>query len=234
MEIELINVTKRYRKKTAVDKVSLTLTPGITALLGANGSGKTTLIRMITTVLKPDGGSIFYNGRDTEKEGDELRAVLGYLPQNFGYYRDFSAYDFMMYIAALKGINGKAAKPKVHALLDFAGLADVKGKKIKTFSGGMVQRLGIAQALINDPDVLVLDEPTSGLDPRERIRFRRLLESISSNKIILYSTHIVSDVQSIANRVLLMENGKIAEDTTVDHVNEICRKYFGEDSEIHD
>lgn len=234
MEISVANITKKFKKKTAVDDVSLVITPGITALLGVNGSGKTTLMRMITTVLKPDSGAVFFNGSDIIRDGDEYRAVLGYLPQNFGYYREFSALDFMLYLAALKGIKGREAMPKAEALLEFAGLSDVKKKKIKTFSGGMIQRLGIAQALINDPQVLVLDEPTSGLDPKERIRFRKLLESISKDKIIIYSTHIVSDVASIADRVLLMDEGRIAEDTTADKIGEICVKYFGEDSDIND
>jgi len=234
MEISTANITKKYKNKTAVDNISLTVTPGITALLGVNGSGKTTLLRMLTTVLKPDSGTVFFNGSDICRNGDEYRAVLGYLPQNFGYYREFTALDFMLYLAALKGIKSRDALPKADKFLEFAGLSDVKKKKIKTFSGGMVQRLGIAQALINDPQVLVLDEPTSGLDPKERIRFRKLLEGISKDKIIIYSTHIVSDIASIADRVLLMDEGRIAEDTTADKISEICVKYFGEDSDIND
>ncbi len=234
MELKILNVKKKYKRKIAVNNVSLTLKPGITALLGANGSGKTTLMRIITTVLKPDAGSVFFNGSDIIKDGDDFRAVLGYLPQDFGYYREFTANDFMMYLAALKGMNGKAAKPRVDELLEFVSLSDVKSKKIKSFSGGMVQRLGIAQALLNDPQVLVLDEPTSGLDPKERIRFRKLLERIAEDKIIIYSTHIVSDVAAIAGRVLLMNDGIIAEDTAVDKIGELCIKYFGEGSDLND
>lgn len=234
MEIKLLNISKSYKKTKAVHDVSITLTPGITALLGANGSGKTTLMRIITTVLKPDTGSVYYNGSNIVKDGDDFRAVLGYLPQNFGYYKEFTALDFMLYLAALKGIDGKTALKKSEELLEFTGLSDVKKKKIKAFSGGMVQRLGIAQALLNDPAVLVLDEPTSGLDPKERIRFRKLLEKTGKDKIIIYSTHIVSDIASIADRVLLMNNGEIAEDTTADKIEELCIKYFGEGSDLND
>lgn len=229
MEIKLTDISKSYKKITAVNHVNLTLSPGITALLGANGSGKTTLLRIITTVLQPDSGTVFWNGSSILKDSDDFRAVLGYLPQNFGYYKEFTALDFMLYLAALKGIDGRTALSRAEKLLAFAGLADVKKKKIKTFSGGMVQRLGIAQALLNDPDVLVLDEPTSGLDPKERIRFRKMLEKISDDKIIIYSTHIVSDIASISNRVLLMNNGEIAEDTTPDKIDALCIKYFGEE-----
>lgn len=232
MEITLVNISKSYKNTKAVRDVNLTLTNGITALLGANGSGKTTLLRIITTVLKPDSGSVFFEGSNIIEDGDDFRAVLGYLPQNFGYYKEFTALDFMLYLSSLKGLDGKTAIQKTDELLEFTGLADVKKKKIKTFSGGMIQRLGIAQALLNDPEVLVLDEPTSGLDPKERIRFRKLLEKISKNKIIIYSTHIISDISEIANRVLLMNEGVIAEDTTVDKISDLCIKYFGEESEL--
>ncbi len=232
MEITLVNISKSYKNTKAVRDVNLTLTNGITALLGANGSGKTTLLRIITTVLKPDSGSVFFEGSNIIEDGDDFRAVLGYLPQNFGYYKEFTALDFMLYLSSLKGLDGKTAIQKTDELLEFTGLADVKKKKIKTFSGGMIQRLGIAQALLNDPEVLVLDEPTSGLDPKERIRFRKLLEKISKDKIIIYSTHIISDISEIANRVLLMNEGVIAEDTTVDKISDLCIKYFGEESEL--
>lgn len=232
MEITLVNISKSYKNTKAVRDVNLTLTNGITALLGANGSGKTTLLRIITTVLKPDSGSVFFEGSNIIEDGDDFRAVLGYLPQNFGYYKEFTALDFMLYLSSLKGLDGKTAIQKTDELLEFTGLADVKKKKIKTFSGGMIQRLGIAQALLNDPEVLVLDEPTSGLDPKERIRFRKLIEKISKDKIIIYSTHIISDISEIANRVLLMNEGVIAEDTTVDKISDLCIKYFGEESEL--
>lgn len=232
MEITLINISKSYKNTKAVRDVNLTLTNGITALLGANGSGKTTLLRIITTVLKPDCGSVFFEGSNIIEDGDDFRAVLGYLPQNFGYYKEFTALDFMLYLSSLKGLDGRTAMQKTDELLEFTGLADVKKKKIKTFSGGMIQRLGIAQALLNDPEVLVLDEPTSGLDPKERIRFRKLLEKISKDKIIIYSTHIISDISAIANRVLLMNEGVIAEDTTADKIGDLCIKYFGEGSEL--
>ena len=232
MEITLVNISKSYKNTKAVRDVNLTLTNGITALLGANGSGKTTLLRIIPTVLKPDSGSVFFEGSNIIEDGDDFRAVLGYLPQNFGYYKEFTALDFMLYLSSLKGLDGKTAIQKTDELLEFTGLADVKKKKIKTFSGGMIQRLGIAQALLNDPEVLVLDEPTSGLDPKERIRFRKLLEKISKDKIIIYSTHIISDISEIANRVLLMNEGVIAEDTTVDKISDLCIKYFGEESEL--
>lgn len=232
MEITLVNISKSYKNTKAVKDVNLTLTNGITALLGTNGSGKTTLLRIITTVLKPDSGSVFFEGNNIVEDGDDFRAVLGYLPQNFGYYKEFTALDLMLYLSSLKGLDGKTAMQKTEELLEFTGLADVKKKKIKTFSGGMIQRLGIAQALLNDPEVLVLDEPTSGLDPKERIRFRKLLEKISKNKIIIYSTHIISDISEIANRVLLMNEGVIAEDTTVDKISNLCIKYFGEGSEL--
>ena len=232
MEITLVNISMSYKNTKAVKDVNLTLTNGITALLGTNGSGKTTLLRIITTVLKPDSGSVFFEGNNIVEDGDDFRAVLGDLPQNFGYYKEFTALDFMLYLSSLKGLDGKTAMQKTEELLEFTGLADVKKKKIKTFSGGMIQRLGIAQALLNDPEVLVLDEPTSGLDPKERIRFRKLLEKISKNKIIIYSTHIISDISEIANRVLLMNEGVIAEDTTVDKISNLCIKYFGEGSEL--
>lgn len=232
MEITLVNISKSYKNTKAVKDVNLTLTNGITALLGTNGSGKTTLLRIITTVLKPDSGSVFFEGNNIVEDGDDFRAVLGYLPQNFGYYKELTTLDFMLYLSSLKGLDGKTAMQKTEELLEFTGLADVKKKKIKTFSGGMIQRLGIAQALLNDPEVLVLDEPTSGLDPKERIRFRKLLEKISKNKIIIYSTHIISDISEIANRVLLMNEGVIAEDTTVDKISNLCIKYFGEGSEL--
>lgn len=208
MELSLENVTKSFGQKTAVAGVSAVLRPGIYGLLGANGAGKTTLMRMVCDVLRPTRGRIAYNGVDVASMGEGYRALLGYLPQDFGYYSDFTAMDFMLYMAALKGVPRRQARPRCAELLHEVGLGDHAKAKIRTFSGGMKQRLGIAQAVLNDPEILVLDEPTAGLDPKERVRFRNLIAGFSRNKIVLLSTHIVSDVEYIADEVLLMKGGK--------------------------
>ena len=210
MELVIDRLSKQFQSKIAVDRVSLRLGQGVTGLLGANGAGKTTLMRLICGILKPTAGTVAFDGTDVSAE--EYRAILGYLPQDFGYYPDFSALDFLLYMAALKGLNKAQARRKSLELLDMVGLADVYRKKIKTYSGGMRQRLGIAQALLNDPKLLVLDEPTAGLDPSERARFRTMIGELGKDSIVLLSTHIVSDVEHIADRVLMMKDGQIIYD----------------------
>lgn len=207
MELTVRDLSKHYKDKRAVDGVSLRLTEGINGLLGANGAGKTTLMRMLCGILKPTAGSVSLDGVDVSSE--DYRAVLGYLPQDFGYYPDFTGLDFLLYLAALKGLSRSHAKRKAAELLKLVGLADVGKKKIKTYSGGMKQRLGIAQALLNDPRLLIVDEPTAGLDPKERVRFRNLIAGLGQDTIVLLSTHIVSDVEKIADHMLMMSNGKI-------------------------
>ncbi|WP_026665336.1 ABC transporter ATP-binding protein [Butyrivibrio sp. FC2001] len=207
MRLTVDRLSKQYKNKIAVDRVSFNLTEGVTGLLGANGAGKTTLMRMITGILAPTSGDIIADGIPVQTE--EYRAILGYLPQDFGYYPEFTAREFVQYIAALKGLDKNTAKRKTDQLLELVGLSDVAGKKIKTFSGGMKQRVGIAQAIINDPKILILDEPTAGLDPKERVRFRNLIAEIGKNTIVLFSTHIVSDIDSIASNLLMMRDGQI-------------------------
>lgn len=207
MELVIDRVSKQYQNRIAVDRVSVKLHKGVYGLLGANGAGKTTLMRMVCGILKPTGGTITYDGIDVGEE--TYRAILGYLPQDFGYYPEFGAMDFLLYLAALKGIPKAQAKRRAGELLELVSLQEVSRKKIKTFSGGMKQRLGIAQALLNDPRLLVLDEPTAGLDPKERVRFRNLIESLGKDSIVLLSTHIVSDVEHIADEVLMMKDGQL-------------------------
>ena len=207
MDLTIDRLTKQFGSKIAVDRVSTRLTPGVYGLLGANGAGKTTLMRIVCDVLRPTSGEIRFDGRDVRLLGDEYRARLGYLPQDFGYYPDFSALDFMCYLAALKGLDRRAARRRSLELLETVGLADVARQKVRTFSGGMKQRLGIAQAVLNDPAVLVLDEPTAGLDPKERVRFRNLIASFAQDKIVILSTHIVSDVEYVADRIVVMRAG---------------------------
>lgn len=207
MDLTIDRLSKQFGAKIAVDRVSARLVPGVYGLLGANGAGKTTLMRMVCDVLRPTSGEIRFDGRDVRALGDGYRARLGYLPQDFGYYPDFTALDFMCYLAALKGLGRRAARNRSLELLETVGLADVAGNKVRTFSGGMKQRLGIAQAVINDPAVLVLDEPTAGLDPKERVRFRNLIASFAQDKIVILSTHIVSDIEYIADEILVMRAG---------------------------
>ena len=218
MELRLDRLTKQFGSAIAVDRLSATLTPGVYGLLGANGAGKTTLMRMICDVLKPTSGSVVWNGAPIERLGERYRSVLGYLPQDFGYYPDFSALDFMLYLSALKGLDSKAAKRRSMELLDLVGLKNVAKRKVKTFSGGMKQRLGIAQAVINDPQVLVLDEPTAGLDPKERVRFRNLISALAQDKVVILSTHIVSDVEYIADEILIMRAGQIVAPGTIEEI----------------
>ena len=207
MELIIDRVSKQYKNRIAVDRVSAKLHQGVYGLLGANGAGKTTLMRMLTGILTPTSGTITFDGMDVSTE--DYRGILGYLPQDFGYYPEFTAMDFLLYLAALKGIPKAQAKRRAMELLELVSLQDVSRKKIKTFSGGMKQRLGIAQALLNDPKLLILDEPTAGLDPKERVRFRNLIEQLGKDSIVLLSTHIVSDIEHIADEILLMKDGQL-------------------------
>ena len=209
MELTLKQITKQFGRKTAVERMNVTLSYGVYGLLGANGAGKTTLMRMVCGVLKPSEGEILMDGRNIWGCGDAYRSLLGYLPQDFGYYPDFTAKEFMYYIAALKGLSDKKARAMTKQLLETVSLSEVANKKIRTFSGGMKQRLGIAQAVINNPKILVLDEPTAGLDPKERVRFRNLIADFSKDRIVILSTHIVSDVEYTADTILMMKSGKL-------------------------
>lgn len=207
MELIVNNVSKQYRGKLAVENLSLRLKKGVYGLLGANGAGKTTLMRMLCGILKADGGSISLNGMDVSTEG--YRSLLGYLPQDFGYYPEFTGMDFLLYLSALKGLDKKHGRREASRLLELVSLTENAHRKIKTYSGGMKQRLGIAQALLNHPELLILDEPTAGLDPKERVRFRELIADVGKENIVLLSTHIISDIEHIADIVLMMKDRKL-------------------------
>ena len=207
MELSIDRLTKQYQNKIAVDRISLRLNTGIYGLLGANGAGKTTLMRMVCGILKPTSGTITFDGIDVSEE--RYRSMLGYLPQDFGYYPDLTVYDYMMYISSIKGLKIPFARKKVKQLLNQVGMEKFSKRKMKNLSGGMVRRVGIAQAMLNDPQILVLDEPTAGLDPNERIRFRNLISELSEERLVLLSTHIVSDIEYIANNIMLMKDGEL-------------------------
>lgn len=226
MELVIDRLSKQFQSKIAVDRISLRLGPGVTGLLGPNGAGKTTLMRLVCGILQPTAGSVCFDGADVSAE--EYRAQLGYLPQDFGYYPDFTGLDFLLYMAALKGLDRAHARRRSLELLDTVGLGDVYKKKVKTYSGGMRQRLGIAQALLNDPKLLVLDEPTAGLDPKERVRFRQLIASLGRDSVVLLSTHIVSDVEHIAGRVLIMRAGQIVHDGAWDRREDLEAFYLSQ------
>lgn len=210
MELTITNLTKEFSGTRAVDSVNETLTRGVYGLLGVNGAGKTTLMRMLTTLLQPSSGSITWDGEDIFAMEGRFRSILGYLPQEFGFYPNFTVEDYLQYIASIKGLRPAVAKQRVKELLHQVGLSKARNKKMKNLSGGMKRRAGIAQAMLNDPKLLILDEPTAGLDPNERIRFRNLISELAEDRIVLLSTHIVSDVEYIAGKIFLMKDGRIA------------------------
>lgn len=211
LELKLDRVTKRFGTNIAVDQADFTLTNGVYGLLGENGAGKTTLMRMMCGLLFPDSGEIRFQGEEIHQMGGEYRRILGYLPQDFGYYPDFTAQRYLKYLAQLKALPPQSISERMEEIWELTGLQDAKNKKLKGFSGGMLRRLGIGQAILNDPQVLILDEPTSGLDPKERIRFRNIISSMGKNRIVLLSTHIVQDVEFIADRLFMMKDGKVME-----------------------
>lgn len=210
MELIIDRVTKQYKNKIAVDRLSAVLKEGVYGLLGANGAGKTTLMRMICGIAQMNSGEIRLDGEEIAAMGGRYREQLGYLPQDFGYYPNFTAMEFMLYIASLKGLSRSYARQRSKLLLQKVGLANEMRHKIKTFSGGMRQRLGIAQALLNRPKLLVLDEPTKGLDPKERAHFRKLVGDLGKDGIVILSTHILSDVEHIAHEILIMREGRMS------------------------
>ena len=214
----MVNLTKRFGDFTAVDDMNIRITNGVYGLLGANGAGKTTLMRMICTLLTPTSGQILCDGKDIQKMEGEYRNLLGYLPQEFGFYPEFSVKDYLLYIASLKGIRPVVAKKRVKELLEQVGLSKAANKKMKKLSGGMKRRVGIAQAILNNPKILILDEPTAGLDPTERVRFRNMISELSKERIVILSTHIVSDVEYIANEIWLMKNGRLMQQGSLDVV----------------
>ena len=216
MELTLQNITKKYERVLVLNDISLTLKPGIYGLLGANGAGKTTLFRIICRLMEPTHGSIKFNGKNVNQQAEAYRTNLGFLPQDFSYYPDFTGMRFMLYIAALKGLNNTVAKKRSLELLKQVGLEEMKDIKIRKYSGGMKQRLGIAQAMLNDPQILILDEPTVGLDPKERVKFRKLISSFANNKIVILSTHIVADVEYIADEIIVLKKGMILNKGTTD------------------
>lgn len=218
MELKMEHLSKQFKGKKAVDDVCLTLTPGVWGLLGANGAGKTTLMRMIADIMTPTSGAVYYDGTDIRKMGEGYRNLFGFLPQDFGYSRDFTVKDYLEYIAALKDVPVRETTKKIDHLLDILTLSDVKGKKIAKLSGGMKRRVGIAQAMLNDPKILIMDEPTAGLDPGERVRFRNFISEFSHDRIVLISTHIVSDIEYIATRNAIMKAGQIIDVGTTDEL----------------
>lgn len=218
MELELKNVSKEFKGVHAVSDVSVSMRKGVYGLLGVNGAGKTTLMRMLCTLIRPTSGEITWEGKNILEMGAAYRDVLGYLPQDFGYYPDLSISDYMMYIASIKGIRPMAARKRTKQLLGQVGMAKYEKRKMKTLSGGMARRIGIAQAMLNNPKILVLDEPAAGLDPNERIRFRNLISELSEDRLVLLSTHIVSDVEFIANQIMLMKNGELFYEGTTEEL----------------
>ncbi|MDO4302715.1 MAG: ABC transporter ATP-binding protein [Bacillota bacterium] len=220
MELRIENLTKDFQGIRAVNGITCTMEKGVYGLLGVNGAGKTTLMRMLCTLLHPTEGRIYYNGADIFEMGADYRKVLGYLPQEFGYYPDFTVKDYLLYIASIKGVSRAAASRKVMMMLDKVGLSKVKNRKMRKLSGGMKRRVGIAQAMLNDPEILILDEPTAGLDPSERIRFRNLISELARERLVILSTHIVSDIEYIANEILLMKEGEILHAGTLKEVTE--------------
>ena len=218
MELILTDLTKEFGAFVAVDHINLTMTKGVYGLLGVNGAGKTTLMRMICTLLKPTNGSITCDGKDIFRMGGEYRSLLGYLPQDFGFYPEFTVNDYLLYIASIKGVRPIVARKRVKELISKVGLTKVANKKMKKLSGGMKRRAGIAQAMLNDPQILILDEPTAGLDPNERIRFRKLISELAEERLVLLSTHIVSDIEYVASEVWLMKDGKMVQTGTVDEI----------------
>ena len=217
-------VTKKFGNFTALDDITLEFTNGVYGLLAPNGAGKTTLIKMLTTLLFPTKGEILWEGNDIVKLDEVYREVIGYLPQEFGYYKNQSPRQFLNYLAALKGIDRTIANRKVTELLELVSLGDVMDKKMRKFSGGMIQRVGIAQAMLNDPKVLILDEPTAGLDPKERVRFRNLISTLSKDRIVILSTHIVSDIETIANQIIMLKDQKLL---CCDSPTNICNTLSG-------
>lgn len=212
--LKIEGLTKEFKDIKAVNQVSCTMGSGVYGLLGVNGAGKTTFMRMLCTLLKPTGGSITWEGKDIFAMDGEYRKILGYLPQDFGFYPDFTVEDYLLYIASIKGLRPAAAKQRTRVLLSQVGLKNASRKKMKSLSGGMKRRAGIAQAMLNNPKILILDEPTAGLDPNERIRFRNLISELSEDRLVLLSTHIVSDVEYIASEIFLMKDGRIAHSGT--------------------
>lgn len=222
--IELSAVEKKFRDRTAVKKTDLCLESGVYGLLGENGAGKTTLMRMICGIMKPTGGRIRCDGMEIGQLGRAYRRLLGYLPQDFGYYGEFSARRFLRYMAALKAMPQDRAERRIDEMLDLVDLAPFQKQKLKTFSGGMLRRIGIAQALLNDPEILILDEPTAGLDPRERVRFRNIISSLGKERTVVLSTHIVSDVDYIADQIMIMKHGEIAAEGTAQELTRAAGK----------
>lgn len=222
--LQIQDVTKNYQNFVALEHINLEFENGIYGLLAPNGAGKTTLLKLITTLLFPTEGRILYDGVEIRKLDALYREKLGFLPQDFGYYREYTPEKYLHYIGVLKGMERKELQDKIGQMLELVGLAEQKNKKMKKFSGGMIQRVGIAQALLNDPQILVLDEPTAGLDPGERMRFRKILTSLSKDKIVLISTHIVSDVEFISNHIVMLKDKKVHCSDTVEN---ICKKLEG-------
>jgi ABC-2 type transport system ATP-binding protein len=215
MELTINRVGKQYKKdKWGLQDFTLKLTPGVWGLLGPNGAGKSTLMRILATITRPSEGQVLWNGKDTSTHADHLRKVLGYLPQDFGVYPNLNAVEFLQYIAAIKGLEHRAAERRIEELLNVVNLAEARKRPLGGYSGGMKQRIGIAQALLNDPQLLIVDEPTVGLDPEERVRFRNLLADLSGNRIVILSTHIVSDVEAAATEIAIMNSGRLLQQAT--------------------
>ncbi len=209
MELQFENIIKNYKGKKILKGISLTMGTGVYGLLGPNGAGKTTMIRILADVLRPTKGSVLYDGKDIHAVGDEYRAKIGYLPQDVSFYSDFTGRDYLEYSATLKGMEKARTKKRIEELAHSVGLSDDLNRKCAVYSGGMQRRLGIAQALLDDPEILILDEPTSGLDPYERIKFRNIISAYAKDRLVLLSTHIVSDVEQIAAHIMMMEYGVI-------------------------